>query len=55
MSDRDYRMGFEVMKRVAEIYASRLNSTRSLITSLFKIFRVQTAKSKLIQTYQESE
>ena len=42
MFERDYRMGFEVMKRVAEIYASRLNSTRSLITSLFKIFRVQT-------------
>lgn len=55
MVAEDHSVGFKVMKGLAEMYASRLNSTRSLITNLFKIFRVQTAKSALIQTYQESE
>lgn len=47
------KVGIEIMERVAEIFFNRLNSTRAMITNLFKMFRVQTGKSKLIETYYE--
>jgi CRP-like cAMP-binding protein len=46
-------VGIVIMERVAEIFFSRLNSNRSTITNLFKMFRVQTGKSKLMETYYE--
>ncbi len=48
------RVGIEIMQRVAEIYYNRLNSVRAMITNLFKMFKVQTGKSKLMETYYES-
>jgi CRP-like cAMP-binding protein len=48
------KMGFEIMEKIAEIYFNRLNSTRAMITNLFKMFRFQTGKSKLIETYYET-
>ena len=47
------KVGMEIMERVAEIYYARLNSTRAMITNLFKMFKFQTGKSKLIETYYE--
>jgi len=47
-------MGIKIMEKVAEIYFNRLNSTRAMITNLFKMFRFQTGKSKLIETYYET-
>jgi CRP-like cAMP-binding protein len=47
------KVGMEIMERVAEIYYNRLNNTRAMITNLFKMFKFQTAKSKLIETYYE--
>ncbi|OGP95407.1 MAG: hypothetical protein A2157_18470 [Deltaproteobacteria bacterium RBG_16_47_11] len=47
------KVGFEIMERVAEIYYNRLNSTRAMITNLFKMFKFQTGKSKFIETYYE--
>ena len=47
------KVGFEIMEKVAEIYCTRLNSARAMITNLFKMFRVQTGKSKLMETYYE--
>lgn len=47
------KIGVEIMEKVAEIYFNRLNSTRAMITNLFKMFRFQTGKSKLIETYYE--
>lgn len=47
------KLGVEIMERVAEIYYNRLNSTRAMITNLFKMFKFQTGKSKLIETYYE--
>lgn len=47
------KVGMEIMERVAEIYYNRLNNTRSMITNLFKMFKFQTGKSKLIETYYE--
>jgi CRP-like cAMP-binding protein len=46
-------VGIVIMERVAEIFLSRLNSNRATITNLFKMFRVQTGKSKLMETYYE--
>ena len=46
-------VGIVIMERVAEIFFSRLNSNRAMITNLFKMFRVQTGKSKLMETYYE--
>ncbi len=46
-------VGIVIMERVAEIFFSRLNSNRALITNLFKMFRVQTGKSKLMEAYHE--
>lgn len=48
------KVGIEIMERVAEIYFNRLNSTRAMITNLFKMFKFQTGKSKLIETYYET-
>ncbi len=48
------RVGFEIMQKVAEIYYNRLNSVRAMITNLFKMFKVQTGKSKLMETYYET-
>ncbi len=42
------------MVRIAEIYSNRVNSTRAMITNLFKMFKVQTGKSKLMGTYYET-
>ena len=47
------KAGMEIMDRVAEIYYSRLNNTRAMITNLFKMFKFQTGKSKFIETYYE--
>jgi CRP-like cAMP-binding protein len=47
------KAGMEIMERVAEIYYTRLNNTRAMITNLFKMFKFQTGKSKLIETYYE--
>jgi len=46
-------VGIVIMERVAEIFFSRLNSNRAMITNLFKMFRVQTGKTKLMETYYE--
>jgi len=48
------KMGIQIMERVAEVYFNRLNSTRAMITNLFKMFKFQTGKSKLIETYYET-
>ncbi len=48
------KIGIEIMEKVAEIYFNRLNSTRAMIINLFKMFRFQTGKSKLIETYYET-
>ena len=48
------KVGIEIMEKVAEVYLSRLNSTRAMIINLFKMFKFQTGKSKLIETYYES-
>jgi hypothetical protein len=50
---RNRKVGMEIMERVAEIYYNRLNNTRAMITNLFKMFKFQTGKSKLIETYYE--
>jgi len=47
------KVGMEIMERVAEIYYNRLNNTRAMITNLFKMFKFQTGKSKLMETYYE--
>ncbi len=47
-------MGLEIMDKIAEIYLNRLNSTRAMITSLFKMFKFQTGKTKIMETYYES-
>ena len=48
------KMGLAIMERVAEIYFNRLNSTRAMITNLFKMFKFQTGKTKLMETYYET-
>jgi len=50
---QDRKAGMEIMERVTEIYYKRLNSVRAMITNLFKLFKVQTGKSKLLETYYE--
>jgi CRP/FNR family cyclic AMP-dependent transcriptional regulator len=47
-------MGIEIMDKVAETYLNRLNSTRAMITNLFKMFKVQTGKTKIMETYYET-
>jgi CRP/FNR family transcriptional regulator len=48
------QLGLAIMERVTEIYFNRLNSTRAMITNLFKMFKFQTGKSHLIETYYET-
>jgi len=50
---RDPLIGFEVMTKLAQLYFNRLNSTRAAITNLFKIFKFQTRKALLFDTYGE--
>jgi CRP/FNR family cyclic AMP-dependent transcriptional regulator len=50
---RDPLIGFEVMTRLAQLYFNRLNSTRAAITNLFKIFKFQTRKPLVFDTYGE--
>jgi CRP-like cAMP-binding protein len=47
-------MGIEIMNKIAEIYLNRLNSTRAMITNLFKMFKFQTGKTKIMETYYET-
>jgi len=47
-------VGMEIMEKVAEMYFNRLNSSRAMITNLFKMFKFQTGKSKLMETYYET-
>jgi CRP-like cAMP-binding protein len=47
------KAGLEIMEKVAEIYFNRLNSSRAMIINLFKMFKFQTGKSRLIETYYE--
>ncbi len=47
-------MGLEIMDKIAEIYLNRLNSTRAMITNLFKMFKFQTGKTKIMETYYET-
>jgi len=47
------KAGMEIMERVAETFYGRLNNTRAMITNLFKMFKFQTGKSKLMETYYE--
>jgi len=48
------KVGIQIMERVAEIYFNRVNSTRAMITNFLKMFKFQTGKSKLIETYYET-
>jgi CRP/FNR family cyclic AMP-dependent transcriptional regulator len=50
---RDPLIGFEVMTKLAQIYFNRLNTTRAAITNLFKIFKFQTRKPLIFDTYGE--
>jgi CRP-like cAMP-binding protein len=50
---RDPLIGYEVMTRLAQLYFNRLNSTRAAITNLFKIFKFQTRKALVFDTYGE--
>jgi CRP/FNR family cyclic AMP-dependent transcriptional regulator len=50
---QDTGMGFEVMTKLAQLYFNRLNTTRTAITNLFKIFKFQTRKPLVFDTYGE--
>jgi CRP-like cAMP-binding protein len=50
----DSKMGIEIMEKIAETYLNRLNSTRAMLTNLFKMFKFQTGKTKLMETYYET-
>ncbi len=50
---KNTNVGIVIMERVAEIFFGRLNSNRAMITNLFKMFRVQTGKTKLMEAYYE--
>lgn len=50
---QDTSMGFEVMTKLAQLYFNRLNTTRAAITNLFKIFKFQTRKPLVFDTYGE--
>ena len=47
-------MGMKIMSKIAETYLNRLNSTRATITNLFKMFKFQTGKTKIMETYYET-
>ena len=51
---KNSKVGIEIFEKVAEIYLNRLNITRSMIINLFKMFKFQTGKSKLMETYYET-
>ena len=48
------KMGIEIMNKITETYLNRLNSTRAMITNLFKMFKFQTGKTKIMETYYET-
>lgn len=50
---RDPLIGFEIMTKLAQLYFQRLNSSRAAITNLFKIFKFQTHKPLVFDTYGE--
>lgn len=50
---RNSKAALEIMEKVAEIFFNRLNSNRAMIANLFKMFKFQTGKSKLMETYYE--
>jgi len=50
---QDTAIGFEVMTKLAQLYFNRLNTTRAAITNLFKIFKFQTRKPLVFDTYGE--
>ncbi len=50
----DSKMGMKIMNKIAETYLNRLNSTRAMITNLFKMFKFQTGKTKIMETYYET-
>ena len=50
---RDTLLGFEVMPKLAQLYFNRLNTTRAADTNLFKIFKFQTRKPLVFDTYGE--
>jgi CRP-like cAMP-binding protein len=39
--DEDPKLGREIMRRLAQLFFSRLNETRQGITNLFKVFRLE--------------
>ncbi len=39
--DEDPKLGLEIMRRLAQLFFSRLNETRQGITNLFKTFRLE--------------
>ena len=50
----DSKMGIEIMGKIAETYLNRLNSTRAMLANLFKMFKFQTGKTKIMETYYET-
>ena len=50
---QDPLIGLEVMTKLAQLYFKRLNTTRAAITNLFKIFKFQTRKPLVFDTYGE--
>ncbi len=54
MMKDDSKIGAEIMNKIAETYLNRLNSTRAMITNLFKMFKFQTGKTKIMETYYET-
>lgn len=52
---REPIIGFEVMTKLAQLYFDRLNATRTAITNLFKNFKFQTRKPKVLDRRGESK
>ena len=46
-------IGFEIVRELARIYLNRLNATRAAAANLFKIFKFETVKSRVYDTYRE--
>jgi CRP-like cAMP-binding protein len=53
MKEQNPLIGLAVMTELAQLYFNRLNTTRMAITNLFKIFKFQTDKSKVFDSYGE--
>jgi CRP/FNR family cyclic AMP-dependent transcriptional regulator len=51
---QDPLVGFQVMTELARMYFIRLNSTRAAATNLFKIFKFESDKAQVYDTYGES-